>query len=447
MAGLCVGLGVYPSGYTAPSRRPALNKAPVLPSPVEYNKPQVPTVPGAKRHLAMAVPGLKWPSGVKMDVWNDLRGPKEDWQINPNRINTFKELPSARRLVEAPDTPYSQAAAIREVVATMSGGAIEPKKSILDIARSFVLTAINPAVKDWWARRVNSLDQLEAIAATRGLTGEETMIRDNILSEITQESNKTANLAINAPEYKEPAAPLAIEEIKRAAAQGYYTAQKTLEQKMVTPRTKPVASPVPVTPEVKMGTPMPEPTPGGSPILSQPTQGPSVTIPSPVKFHLPGPADSPVTKPATGPVIRTTIGPPGSAGPNGTIVEINVTQTTAAFTSLMKATYTKGFDEGDAKVWIGTVARIVKKAADKVTKLQPGAVRANPTEALNVTTEKIAKGGFETVIAMRYCIETDPADGHAKLLDYLADGSIEKIFSEAFRGRFALNPGYQARYV
>jgi len=317
MAGLCVGLGVYPSGYTAPSRRPALNKVPVLPDPGVYNKPVVPTVPGAKRHLAMAVPGLKWPSPiVKMDEWNNLRGPKEEWQIDPNRINTFKELPSSNHLVEAADTPYSQAAAVREVVATTTGGAIEPKKSILDIARSFVLTAINPAVKDWWARRVNSLDQLEAIAATRGLTGQETMLRDNILSEITRESSNVDNLAINAPEYKEPAAPLAIEEIKRAAAQGYYTAQKTLEQKMLTPRTKPAASPVPATPEVKR--PMPEPAPG-----------PSVTIPPPVKFHLPRPADSPV---ATGPVIRTTIGPPGAAaGPNGTTVEINVTQTAQAF--------------------------------------------------------------------------------------------------------------------
>jgi len=255
---------------------------------------------------------LSW----SIDEWNNLRGPKEEWQIDPNRINTFKELPSSNHLVEAADTPYSQAAAVREVVATTTGGAIEPKKSILDIARSFVLTAINPAVKDWWARRVNSLDQLEAIAATRGLTGQETMLRDNILSEITRESSNVDNLAINAPEYKEPAAPLAIEEIKRAAAQGYYTAQKTLEQKMLTPRTKPAASPVPATPEVKR--PMPEPAPG-----------PSVTIPPPVKFHLPRPADSPV---ATGPVIRTTIGPPGAAaGPNGTTVEINVTQTAQAF--------------------------------------------------------------------------------------------------------------------
>ena len=89
-----------------------------------------------------------------MDAWNNLKGPADHWQIMPKSANTFKELPSVNKRVEAADKPYSQSAAIKEVVATTAGGAIEPKKSILDIARSFVLTAINPEVKDWLAELI-----------------------------------------------------------------------------------------------------------------------------------------------------------------------------------------------------------------------------------------------------------------------------------------------------
>jgi len=88
-----------------------------------------------------------------------------------------------------------------------------------------------------------------------------------------------------------------------------------------------------------------------------------------------------------------------------------VTQTAQAFINLMKATYTKGFDEDDAKVWIVPVARVAKKGVDKVTKLKPDAVKAKPIDAMNFTADRIAKGGMETAIAMQYCIEKDPTDG------------------------------------
>lgn len=460
-------MGVYPSGYTAPSRRPALSKDVVLPDPGSYNRPVVPTAPGAKLHLAMAVPGLRWPSGVKMDSWNDLRGPNEDWQINPNRINTFKELPSANRRVEPDDTPYSQAAAIREVVATTTGGAIEPKKSILDIARSFVLTAIDPAVKDWWARRVNSLDQLEAIAATRSLTASETVIREQILGEITHASNNVNSLAINAPAFQPPAAPPGINDIQRIMVQAF-AAHRALEQKGLTPA-KPTASPLPPSGAAPAGS-APAPAPASAPIpgkLSGPAPSPGlspISAPTgtpplkPLTLHftqpttpsstLGPPPGSPTTTSARGPIVQDYIGQMQSAGPDGTTVIINANATAMKFAGLMKTTYPKGFTKDDAKIWKEPVKSItglqmVKQLGD--TKIAADPVAARDFASMTMTD---TNNWRKSAIAMQYCIEQSVYGTHPQLIDYLGDPpKLARVFSESANGRFEFNPNYKAQLV
>lgn len=440
MAGLCVGLGVYPSGYTAPSHRPALNKAPVLPDPGAYNKPNVPTKPGTRRHLAMAVPGLKWPSPiVKMDEWNDLRGPKEEWQINTNRINTFKELPSMNRLVDAPDTAYSQSAAVQAVVATTTGGAIEPKKSILDIARSFVLTAINPEVKDWWSRRVNSLDQLEAIAATRGLTGEETSLRDKILGEITKASNDTTNLAINAPAYVPQAAPPGMDDMKRAMASAFAAHRGILATPLPPSGAAPVASPSAVAPPPAVNIPS-APSSGTPPL-------------KPLALHFAGPTlgtppGSPTTGSSTGPKVQDYIGDMQPAGPGGVTVNINANATAQKFAGLMKVTYPKGFTKDDAKIWREPVKSItgllqVKKLGD--TKIDKDPIAARDFASTTMTT---SENWRKSAIAMQYCIEQSAYGTHAQLLDYLGDPpKLARVFSESAYGRFEFNRDYKANLV
>ena len=85
------------------------------------------------------------------------------------------------------------------VAALASGGVVEPRKDVLDIARSFVQTSTNPETKDWWSRRVNSLDQLEVISTTRSLTAAENGIKDGILKDINEAAKNPNSLSINDP--------------------------------------------------------------------------------------------------------------------------------------------------------------------------------------------------------------------------------------------------------
>src|SRR5690606_10844176 len=136
-------------------------------------------------------------------------------------------LPSANRAVDPKDTPWSPDGALKVVASLTSGGAIEPPKDILDIARSFVSSAIEPAVKDWWARRVNSLDQLEIISATRGLNAEEMSLKERLLKQISDAANDPNSLAINGPAYIAPARPLTAAEFKQFLAQAFPSKKKS----------------------------------------------------------------------------------------------------------------------------------------------------------------------------------------------------------------------------
>ena len=120
---------------------------------------------------------------------------------------TLPSLPSANQKVDPIETPWSRSAPVKRVAEIASGGVVEPAKNIVDIARSLVSTAIDPAQKDWWSRRVNTLDQLEVISATRGLTVEETVIKERILKEITDAAQKPSSLAINSAPYAAPVVP------------------------------------------------------------------------------------------------------------------------------------------------------------------------------------------------------------------------------------------------
>ena len=469
MAGLCVGgLGIYPSGYTAPPHRPALNKSPILAEPAAYNRPIVPTMLGAKRHITMATPGLKWPSPiVKMDAWNNLKGPADHWQIMPKNANTFKELPSVNRRVEAADKSYSHSAAIKEVVATTTGGAIEPKKSILDIARSFVLTTINPGVKDWWARRVNSLDQLEAIAATRSLTHSETIIRDKILREITENSNKIDNLAIYAPAYVAPAAPMpttSAATTSTAIAPPSTTSAATTSTSTTSPAiattstatTSPtIASPAIASPSVATtGVPA---TPGGMSGLV-PMSGSSTPPLKPMTIHttpptpsgtLGTPPGSPTTTiSATGPTVQDYIGDMQPAGPGGTIVKIKANETANKFFFLMRSIYPSGFTEEDGKVWRDSVALI--SGSKQVTKLGPKFISKSPEAARDFAahTFSIRNKWDKTAIGMQYCIEKSAFGDHFQLQDYIKEpAKLLEVFTKSEKKEFAFNPNYKADII
>jgi len=489
MAGLCVGgLGIYPSGYTAPPHRPALNKAPILAEPAAYNRPIVPTALAAKRHITMATPGLKWPSPiVKMDAWNNLKGPADHWQIMPKSANTFKELPSVNRQVEAADKPYSQSAAIKAIVATTTGGAIEPKKSILDIARSFVLTTINPAVKDWWARRVNSLDQLEAIAATRSLTHSETIIRDKILREITENSNKIDNLAIYAPAYVAPAAPAPAATSTTSTSTTSTSTTSTSTTSTSTTSTA-IASPSAGSPGgspiLSSSTPVAA-MPGGSPILSSSTPVAAMPggSPSPALVPMSGPATPPLksltlhtppttpsgtlgppttpsgtlgtppsspttTRSATGPTFQDYIGDTQPAGPGGVTVNINFNNTAAAFQNTMKQVYPTGFTESDGKVWRDPVALISE--SKQITKLGPVYIKNKPTDARDhvIDTMTTYKNCRKTAIAMQYCVELSPYGDYPQLKDFVNNpAELLKVFTESKNGKFAYNRGYTANFT
>src|SRR5690606_35715880 len=183
MAGLTECSNFYPYGYNAPGTEAAIAKfAPPL-APNEYNKHRLPIPASARRHDAIPVAGNRWPSSRKQDYWNNINIRQSLPEV-PRRFN-IDALPSANRAVDPKDTPWSRSGALKVVASLTSGGAIEPPKDILAIARSFVSSSIDPARKDWWARRVNSLDQLEIISAPRGLNAEKMSLKEDC-------SNKSA---------------------------------------------------------------------------------------------------------------------------------------------------------------------------------------------------------------------------------------------------------------
>jgi hypothetical protein len=211
MAGLSGTSGFYPYGYTAPGKEAAVARFPPALAPAEYNKNELPKPRSAHKHTILATPGVVWPSTHKQDHWNNIN-PAPTLPVAPTRFN-IEALPSANQKVDPIETPWSQGAAVKRVAAIAAGGVVEPAKNVVDIARTLVSTAVDPAQKDWWARRVNTLDQLEVISATRGLTAEETAIKERILKEMTEEAQKPSSLAINSTPYAAPGAPLTSNDI------------------------------------------------------------------------------------------------------------------------------------------------------------------------------------------------------------------------------------------
>ena len=194
-------------GYTAPNARAA---APVMPkqlAPSEYNKNELPIPASARRHTAVGLTGDKWPSGQPQDHWFNYDPAPNLPQIAIKP--TLQGLPSSNQAVDPVDTPWSRGAAIARVAALASGGVVEPKKDILDIARSFVSTVTDPATKDWWSKRVNILDRLQVISTTRGLTADETAAKGRILAEIDKAAQDPASLtpAAYAPPPPAPVPP------------------------------------------------------------------------------------------------------------------------------------------------------------------------------------------------------------------------------------------------
>ena len=289
---------------------------------------------------------------------------------------TLPSLPSANQKVDPIETPWSRSAAVKRVAEIASGGVVEPAKNIVDIARSLVATAIDPAQKDWWSRRVNTLDQLEVISATRGLTAEETVIKERILKEITEAAQKPSSLAINVAPYSAPGAAMTPGDYASAMARAlahHSASERKLAGTAQTPQTPQAQTPQGQTPQgqtpqgqtpqVQMsGTSLTPPT-LPSFTTSQHQAGPPSPTLAPVALHFPPstpstpgvlPKGSQAVIPAAGnpPIIRADIGPPTVSTPvrpGSVLVEIDQKEDRSKLVNLMIAKYPFEHDYAIAK--------------------------------------------------------------------------------------------------
>lgn len=467
MAGLCCDSGVLPTGYTAPTHRAALFKFPPDVSPSEYNKSSIPQASAAKLHTAMGTPGMQWPSVKRMDQWNDLRGPRDLSLLTdrPSRqINTFKELPSANTLVEPADTPWTKRAAVRTVVALTSGGVIEPKKDILEIARSMVVTSLDPARKDWWARRVNSLDQLEVISTTRGLTQEEVAIRERIMRDIEEEAKKPSALAINAPAYVAPAAAVApmVAPVVAPGAGGVAApggsapaggsqpggptppggaqpggatpagaAQPTPGKKARKKQQKQAAQAAQAAAQAAAAT-----TPGAQ-TPPPPTGAPPSTPLAPVSFHLPGSAMQ--VSPGPAPQVKRISDNNFSGDPNRRAeVKLDPVENRHKLGEILKTKYgQKKPDQAAIEEWQTTLAFF----NDVIPEYQPTSGRNNFPKYV---MDAVNFAGTKADIFVAYLTRTDSGSSGTHWLDqYITTGILGKIAEASAEGKFFTRPNYK----
>lgn len=201
MTGLNACEKVYPWGTNVPWKPAATSHGSPPAPPSDYNRGALLPAPKYRnQHVPIGTPiGNRWPPPLKkgQDGWgntvatNQLPEPAPPSAYNKGALGTRydKRAPMTRQ--------WTKEEASKQLEQSSDVGALVQKKSLLDVAKAFAETCLDEYQKIWWTERVNSLLQLQAVEARRPLTYEETLIRNKIEYEITVESGKVDNLAIN----------------------------------------------------------------------------------------------------------------------------------------------------------------------------------------------------------------------------------------------------------
>ena len=430
MAGLCCASGFYPYGYTMPNQEGTIAHFPKQIAPSEYNKNELPTAPSARRRTALATPGVVWPSSNKQDQWNNIN-PAPTLPIIPTRLK-IGTLPSANQTTDPIEIPWSKNGAVKVIAAVASGGVVEPQKSVVDIARSIVLTSIDPAQKDWWARRVNTLDQLEVISATRGLSSEETAMKERILKEISDESKKPATLAYNAAPYVAPTPAMTLDDFKLGMTTALMANRKA-EQK-VKPERLGILSPMGVLAKFSS-------RPGMSPFMSSALNAktpkkedtkqdmPSLD-PLQIVFAPPSPKSAPRM------IQNTELGPPSS---DFAEVKLDPLANRYSLKALLGSLYgNKKVDETNIDTWKDALKWFDDHILEYVNSTK------GKSHFPKYIMDVIDRSSPKSDIFVAYLTRTQ--DGNPSeffIKKYVADGTLSKIAEASASGKFLLHPNYQ----
>ena len=172
MSGLTNPVRAYPFGYNNPKEKPAVEHLPDALAPSEYNKGKLPKAPALRRNVPIANPGMRQPPVRKIDVWGNINArtilPEP---VTGFRIDRLPQRPGA--LTSPPTEPWSKEFA-RKKMAVLTGISEEGAKSeanrdILQVARVFMETTTDPAIKDVWEMLLNSLSHSSMLSHYRAI--------------------------------------------------------------------------------------------------------------------------------------------------------------------------------------------------------------------------------------------------------------------------------------
>ena len=204
MAGLNHCSGFTPFGYQLQPVASTQLPAPVPPR--EYNRSTLPPAPWARIHTPAPIYGPVVPPLNGPDIYGNQNAQDEPFpRIPPEAYNVGAIQTTYDKHTPVP-VPWTKKEARAQLAASISGGSIEPRKDIKDLAQTFAETAVDPAEKFWWTKRVNILTQIDAIEATRGLNVEEGKLKSAVLKEIADKSQMLPPVASLATPYAAPAA-------------------------------------------------------------------------------------------------------------------------------------------------------------------------------------------------------------------------------------------------
>ena len=437
MSGLTNPVRAYPFGYNNPKEKPAVEHLPSALAPSEYNKGTLPKAPGLRRNVPIANPGMQQPPVRKIDVWGNINArtilpaPVTDFHID-----RLPQRPGA--LTSPPTEPWSKEFA-RKKMAALTGISEEstpgaPSRDILQVARVFMETTTDPAIKNVWEMLLNSLAQLDAIALSRDLTSQESKTKDDIRKRITQ-MVQDAPLAIDMPPVDKKEAPSAFD-IGEEVAKQLAVLMKSQPKMPSSPPDSLGASP-PDSPTVSIKMPKLEsktPSP-----KAKKSESPSPKVKAQIL-----PPGSPAQIPLEGekPIIRKDIGPStvGNAAIPGTIlVEIDMKEDRGMLQAMLTKKYGATINYAMAREAFEKVVSILSSGKGKKAK-KAELARYDDNQFTNWIIWAFSQYPQQSKILQKYLTEGTNLDDFTKYpYKDLYECATQSVAQQFFR-----NPGYVA---
>jgi hypothetical protein len=417
MAGLAPACTLFePFGYNNPTRPAASYTWPHPPPPSDYDRGALKPATWARKHTPIAVRGPMRLSLKKQDFWGNVNASDQfSPAAPPSSYNATLLTTSYAKTTPVPH-PWTKEQANAETAEAASGGTLDVKTDIKDLAKTYAETATDPAEKYWWSERVNRLALIDAISSQRGLNGAEESAKSKILQEITKRARELAVMAI--PAYVPAAAPpvaISAADIGTAVVAAIRGIRPTTVGRLATAATATTATAATTT-------------------STSPSATATTTRAVPVKQEFA--RDIKEYKDA----------PPDTE----VIIEAKSNDIAIAFESLMKLRYPAGFTEDNAKMWKAVLTKVLPSRGVKrpYGPLEPAEVGKDPMYARGYVIRKMndANSLQFTAIGLKYLIDPDPEHPTQPGFEEITADPYTKLFPifEASRiGVFAFNDGYK----